>query len=220
MNLKLILTSAALACGILACAQEHQQGNKTANEHMHQSSVDELIKRFESSERDAYQQPEKVVAYLGDLHGKRIMDLGAGSGYFSVRLAQAGAHVIAADVDEEFQAALARRIQENGLRNIELRKLPYDDPELKAGEVDILFLVNTYHHIEDRPAYFAKAKKGLKANGELVTIDFYKAEIPVGPPVDHKLSIDQAITELKAAGFTRFMVNVELLPYQYIIRAQ
>jgi len=191
-----------------------------ANEHMHQKSVEELIENFESPERDEYQKPEKVLAYLGDLNGKKVMDIGAGSGYFSVKLAAAGAQVIAADVDDEFQSALKKRIEDNQLENIELRKLPYDSPMLEDGEVDMVLIVNTYHHIENRSAYFAKVKAGINETGELVLIDFFKSESPVGPPVDHKISIDKVVYELKEAGFTNFDVNVDLLPYQYVIKAK
>jgi hypothetical protein len=75
-------------------------------------------------------------------------------------------------------------------------------------------------YIENRSEYFSKVKNGTKQNGELVIIDFFKTETPVGPPPDHKLSIDVVIAELKEAGYADFEVNVNLLPYQYIIRAK
>lgn len=202
----------------------HKKGNKhrhgDANEHMHQSSVEDLIQRFESPERDEYQQPEKVIQYLGDLNGKSMMDIGAGSGYFSVKLAEKGAHVIAADVDEEFQNYLKERIEKNKLENIELRKIEYDSPMLADQEVDIVFMVNVYHHIENRKDYFTKVKTGTKETGELVIVDFFKKEAPIGPPVDHKISKEQVIEELKEAGYSSFETEVDLLPYQYIIRAK
>ncbi|MFK7786549.1 MAG: class I SAM-dependent methyltransferase [Crocinitomicaceae bacterium] len=198
---------------------DHDHGH-SANEYMHQSSIEELIERFESPERDEYQQPERVLRYLGDLQGKTIMDVGAGSGYFSIRLAENGANVIAADVSDEFQEVIQKRIDESKIENIELRKLSYDSPKLSESEVDMVLIVNTYHHIEDRSNYFSKVKKGTKDDGELVVIDFFKMETPVGPPVDHKIAIDQVVSELKDAGFTSFDVNVDLLPYQYIVRAK
>lgn len=198
----------------------HHGEHGDANAYMNQSSMEELVHRFESSERDAYQQPHKVLDYLGDLKGKKIMDIGAGTGYFSVKMADKGAIVIAADVDEKFQEYIKNRIEKNHLENIELRKIPYDDPLLKEHEVDLVLIVNTYHHISNREDYFKKVKKGTRENGELVVIDFFKAETPVGPPVDHKISMDEIISELKIAGYTKFEIKADLLPYQYIIRAQ
>lgn len=197
-----------------------KDSTETANEYMHRSHTDDLIERFESPERDAYQKPEEVLDYLGNVLNKKIMDIGAGSGYFSVKLADRGAKVIAADVSDEFQNALKKRIEVQGIKNIELRKIPYDDPNLHDHEVDIALIVNTYHHIEDRSTYFSKVKKGTKGKGELVIIDFFKTEVPVGPPTGHKISIDQVIAELKEAGYSQFEVNVDLLPYQYIIKAK
>lgn len=226
MKTKNTLLVTVLLISSAALSQHHHHthksndSTKTANEYMYQSSTNDLIKQFESKERDAYQQPQKVLEYLGKLKDKKIMDIGAGSGYFSVKLADKGANVIAADVSEEFQTALKKRIDENKLKNIQLRKIPYDNPGLESNEVDMVLIVNTYHHIENRSEYFAKAKKGIKPNGELVIIDFYKTEIPLGPPVDHKISIDEVIAELKKAGYKSFEVNVDLLLYQYIIKAK
>jgi cyclopropane fatty-acyl-phospholipid synthase-like methyltransferase len=227
------LTLLALLMSSIAIGQEdknkndhnhqHEHGNEHnggANHYMHQSSMDELVERFESKERDEYQQPEKVLEYLGDINGKKIMDIGSGTGYFSVKLAAKGAHVIAADVSGDFQDYLKKRIKEEDISNIELRKLPYDSPELEKNEVDKVLIVNTYHHIEDRISYFKKVRKGINSEGELVIIDFFKAELPVGPPVGHKIAIDDVVLELKEADFTEFVVEVSLLDYQYIIRAK
>ncbi len=195
-------------------------GNEV-NEKMHKTSVSELIKRFESPERDAYQQPEKVLTYIGDIYNKTILDIGAGSGYFSFRLAKKGAQVIAGDVDDGFLDYIKNRIKKEHLDSlIEVRKLPYDNPALKNGEVDKVLIVNTYHHIEDRPAYFAKVLKGLKQDGELIVIDFFKKELPIGPSSDHKISRQVVIDELKQAGFKEFEVNTDLLEMQFIIRAK
>ncbi len=216
MKTLILLTS--LMIGMADLAAQHHNGG--ANEHMHKSSVEELIQRFESKERDEYQQPEKVLDYLGNMEGKKIIDIGAGSGYFSVKLAARGAEVIAADVSEEFQDYIKLRIEKDKLENIELRMIPYDSPALNEHEVDMALIVNTYHHIENRPDYFSEVRNGLKTNGELIIVDFFKVETPVGPPIKHKLSIDQVIAELKEAGYNSFEVEVSLLPYQYIMKAK
>lgn len=187
---------------------------------MHQSSIEELIERFESPERGENQRPESVLEHLGDIEGKTIMDIGAGSGYFSLKLAERGAHVIAADVEQGFLDHIEGRIAQDSLQHVELRKIPYDSPGLEEGEADMVFMVNTYHHIEDRVAYFSKVRAGTKEDGELVIVDFFKTEAPVGPPVDHKIAMDVVVHELKQAGYSSFNVNVELLPYQFIIRAR
>lgn len=198
----------------------HHHGD--ANEHMHQTSFEELVARFEGKERDTYQKPAEVVKSLGNVNGKTIIDIGAGTGYFSFPLAKAGAKVIAADVDDRFLKFIKEKQEKLGISNQQIlpKKVPYDSPDLKNGEVDMAIIVNTYHHIENRTAYFSKVKMGLKPGGELVVIDFFKKETPFGPPVNMKLSEEQVIAELKTAGFKEFDTNQKLLPYQYIIKAK
>lgn len=225
----------AIATALIACNNEHRHehnekhedhvhhdGHNNANEHMHESTTQELIDRFESPERDAYQQPAKVLEFLGNVKGLKILDIGAGSGYFSFRLLTAGATVIAGDVNDEFLAHIKNKKETdfNNNPNLELRKLPFDSPALQPQEVDKVLIVNTYHHIENRVAYFSQVLKGLKLGGELVVIDFFKKELPVGPPVDHKIGQKKVKKELTEAGFTNIEINTDLLEYQYIIRAK
>ncbi len=208
---------------ITACKHGHNHGHHhgSANEFMHRSSTESLIERFESPERDAYQKPDEVIQFLGDLKGKKIMDIGAGSGYFSFRLAKAGASVIAADVNDEFQAHIKKRLDsfDPGEIDLEPRKIPYDNPSLANEEVDMVLVVNTYHHIEDRVDYFKKVMDGLKPDGQVVIIDYYKKKLPVGPPPGHKIAQEKVIEELKKAGYPQVEINTELLEYQYIVRA-
>ena len=195
----------------------HHHGH--ANEHMNSTSFEELVKRFDSPERDAYQQPKKVLTYIGDVQGKKILDIGAGTGYFSFKLAANGADVIAGDVDDRFQNYIKEKIEKENAPKVALRKLPYDSPALTEKEVDKVLIVNTYHHIEDRINYFNQVLKGLTTGGELIVIDFKKQDGP-GPPVKMKMFADFITKELKQAGFTAFEINDELLEHQYIIRAR
>lgn len=197
----------------------HGHGHGDANEYMHGHSFDNLVANFESQDRIDYQQPDKVLDFLGDLKGKKVMDIGAGTGFFSFRLAERGAMVIAADVNDDFQNYIQNKKDSLRIGNdkISLRKLPYDSPELTNEEVDMVIIVNTYHHIEDREAYFNKVKSGLKKGGRLVIIDYKKEEIPVGPPLKMKLSPEEVISELKNAGFEVSRLNEDMLVYQYII---
>lgn len=202
--------------------EDHQHHHGDANEHMHQTPIEELIERFENPERDEWQKPDEVIALLGVDSSQTWQDIGSGTGYFSFRLLEAGAKVICGDVDERFLAHIRQKRDSMGIdpNAMKLRKLPYDAPNLKEKEADGVLIVNTYHHIEDRQKYFGLVKFGLKEGGKLVVIDFFKKETPVGPPVEMKMSEKTVIDELKAAGFTEFEVNDELLPYQYVIVAR
>ena len=83
----------------------------------------------------------------------------------------------------------------------------------------MVLIVDTYHHIENRADYFSEVRRGLRPGGQLVVVDFIKEDLPMGPPVAMKMDADTIIEELKAAGYTNFEVNRDLLPYQYIIFA-
>jgi ubiquinone/menaquinone biosynthesis C-methylase UbiE len=91
-----------------------------------------------------------------------------------------------------------------------------DDPEFPLRSVDVVFLCNTYHHIDNRGDYFRKVSKGLKAGGRVVIVDFYKKELPIGPPPAHKMSQENVKKEFKQAGY-KLIRSHDLLPYQYFL---
>jgi 2-polyprenyl-3-methyl-5-hydroxy-6-metoxy-1,4-benzoquinol methylase len=188
---------------------------------MHTASFEELVKQFERPDRDYWQKPGEVLAMLRPLKNKKIMDLGCGSGYFTFKLADSGAAVIAADIDERFLKYVdsTRDARGIGKKSIITRKVAADDPLLEKREVDAVLIVNTFHHIEDRVNYFRKLKNGLRSQGFVMVVDYFKKELPVGPPVDMKLSADDVVRDLKLAGFSLFRTDDKTLPYQYIVLA-
>lgn len=193
-----------------------------ANAHMNRMDFDKLAARFEAPEREVWQKPDQIIESLGDLHGKTVVEIGSGTGYFSFRLARAGARVIAADVDSRFQNYIKRVKAERGLDDatISTRLLPYDSPRLTKAEADIVLLVDVYHHIEHRENYFEQVRAGLKPQGRLVIIDFKSIATPDGPPLSMRIPPEQAQAELKKAGFSRFRVDTATLPYQYVLTAE
>jgi len=221
----IFLTITACILMLSAFSQHQHKDHNQANEHMHQRSVEELAQTFEDPSRDDWQKPEEVIALLGDIVGKTVVDIGAGSGYFTFRLAEKGARVVAADVDDDFQNFIAVKKKELNFSDdqITLKKVPYDSPDLSVETADAVIIVNTYHHIEGRVSYFAEVLEGLVPDGVLMIVDFKKEEfdeaVP-GPPVKMRISKDQVLDELEQSGFESFEVNTELLDYQYIIIAQ
>ena len=89
-------------------------------------------------------------------------------------------------------------------------------PRLAPSSVDVIFFCDVLHHIDHRAAYYEKLKTALKPGGRVVIVDFYKKALPVGPPPSMKLSEEQVIDELKAAGF-RLARKHGMLPYQYFL---
>jgi ubiquinone/menaquinone biosynthesis C-methylase UbiE len=212
-----------LGLPVLVCAQHHEGGAAMhPNEHMNQQSLEDLAAGFDSAARDAWQKPDAVLAAIGDVRGRTVMDIGSGTGYFSFRLAAAGAHVICADVDERFLGLIRERMAREGLSadRMELRQVPYDSSLLAPSEADVVLIVDTYHHIENRVEYFAEVRAGLKPGGKLVVIDFFKRDDQQGPPVAMKMAEDVVVQELVQAGYTKIDIDRTLLPYQYLIEAR
>lgn len=130
---------------------------------------------YEGVNRDQWQMPEKVLAALHIKPGQVIADLGAGSGYFTFKLAKAvGAEgkVYAVDIDPDMIGLIAGRSKEEAAANVETILAKPDDPMLPKDSVDLIFTANTYHHIENRIAYFANVRKYLRPGGRVAIIDF------------------------------------------------
>lgn len=178
---------------------------------------------YESADRVIWQKPDLVIQQLGDVEGKVVADLGAGTGYFSRRIAYKGAKVIAIDIDpkaiqwmQEQKARFPPELQDR----LVIRLAESDDPKLKPQEVDLVLLVNTYSYIDNRVQYFAKLKDAIRPGGDMVIIDFKKKETPFGPPIEGRIDLAQVESELREAGYTIMKVDEESLDYQYIIKAR
>lgn len=183
---------------------------------------DELISEYESEDRDTWQQPEIILSFLGDLKGKTIADIGAGTGYFSFKLAKTADTVYAVEIDKRFLDYIEER--KEGLmyglgENVITLLTSPDDPGQYPKKIDLFLLVNTYSYINQRPTYFKKVKDRLRPGGFLCIVDFKEKNIPVGPPSNIKVGVDLALSELKKAGFKDFKVDSVSLPYQYILKA-
>ncbi len=141
------------------------------------SDVGATLKRFayEGIGRDPWQQPERVISTLRIQPGEDIVDLGAGGGYFTFRLADAtglSGTVYAADVDRGMVEHLNQRAQEKEYKNVKTILSGDDDPLLPQNGVDLMFSCNTYHHIKKRVDYFANVRNYLHDGGRIAIIDF------------------------------------------------
>ena len=129
---------------------------------------------YEGFSRDEWQQPDKVIQSLGIQPGSIIADLGSGSGYFTLRLANAvgpTGKVYAVDVDSAINEALKERAKRERADTVIVVSAKPNDPQLPEP-VDLIFTSNTYHHIDNRIAYFAALIKHLRPSGRLAVIDY------------------------------------------------
>lgn len=200
----------------------HEHGNHPDNHHdmPHRfEGAEEWAAVFDAPERDAWQQPDLVVKRVATQADLTVVDLGAGTGYFSLRFARVlpKGRVIAADLEPTLLAHLAARAAKDGLGNVTTRQVTPEGAGLEdlTGTVDVFFLCNTYHHISDRPAYFRKVAPLLRPDGRLVIVDF-QLDSPRGPPQTHKLAPEAVLAELAQAGFELALRSDEL-PDQYLL---
>lgn len=192
-----------------------------ANRFMHRANFGELVAHFEDPARAQWQKPDLVIASLGPLEGKTVADIGAGTGYFAFPIAAKAAKVIAIDIDQRFLDYIEQKKQSSKIgANIETRRTAPDSPGLSTGEADVVIIVDTLHHIENRIEYLKKLRSDLRQSGVLVIVDFKKEKTPQGPPVELRLAQDEVGSELKTAGFAVISATSDLLPYQYVIKAQ
>lgn len=173
--------------------------------------------------RSSWQQPELVVNKLGNLEGKVVADIGAGTGYFVLRLAYKNAKVIAIDIDplminfiESFKENLPKEVQDN----ISTRLAKPNNPMLKDNEVDKVIIINTASYISKLENYLATLKKGIKSEGSIMILDYKNKIIDIpAPPLDDRVSIGKLQTYLANAGYKNIIVDDTSLEYQYIITA-
>ena len=198
---------------------DHDHHDHAAHSMHHRfEHADEWTKQFDDPARDAWQQPDKVVAAMAITPGMSVADVGAGTGYFEPRLSAAvgpNGKVLAVDIEPDMVRYInERRVREKTL-NVEARLGVADDPKLDP--VDRILIVDTWHHIENREAYGTKLAAALKPGGIVFVVDF-KLESEKGPPKHMRLAPDQVIAELAAAGLQARVVDVGL-PDQYVVSA-
>jgi ubiquinone/menaquinone biosynthesis C-methylase UbiE len=201
---------------VLTCAALAQTAHQ---EHHPPESTGAYIRALEDPNRSAWQKPAEVIRQLSLEPGEAVADIGAGSGYFTVRFARAvgpRGKVYAVDIDRGMLDHIERRAKEAHLGNIQLVLAEPHDPKLPAASVDVIFICDTLHHISDRATYYPFLARALRPGGRLVNIDFYKKPLPVGPPLAMKIAKEAMMAEATTAGF-HVIKDFDFLPYQYFL---
>ena len=204
---------------------KHGRGHDTppsGEQHAHHNhSFDDpsmIAERFDAPERDAWQKPEDIIASFQLTDDATVAEIGAGTGYFVVRLARrlGRGTVIGLDAEPMMVAYLRQRAAELGLANVDVRLVRQRETIPLEEQVDLLLCVDTYHHIPDRVAAFSAYREHLKVDGKLVIID-RTASAPEEAPADLRLSTEAVEQELAEAGFT-LVADLDFLePYQYYL---
>jgi len=177
----------------------------------------------ESQDRTIWQKPYDIISLLGPLEDKVIADIGAGSGYFSFRFIHQAKKVIAIDIEKELidmMNAEKTYYKPDIQERFEARLATPMDPKLNKGEVDIVFLSNTYSYLTQRVTYLRSLKDKFKKGGQIMIVDFKKKITPIGPDLAHRLAQGDVERELIDAGYEIINSDDNKLQYQYIIMAR
>jgi precorrin-6B methylase 2 len=174
---------------------------------------------LERPERASEEQPQLVIAALGIKPGQTVADLGAGSGYYSFRIAPLvgpTGKVLAIDIEPAMLEAIAQRARREHVGNVATVRNSAQDPNLPPGSIDLLFMVDVYHELEYPYEMMTKVRTALKPGGRVALIE-YRAEDPeVAIKPLHKMSERQVRREMQAAGF-KHLQTVRTLPLQHLI---
>lgn len=196
-------------------------GKKHKHKHHHKfDDVKKWEKIFEDPKRDEWQKPELVLKLLSLSENAKVADIGSATGYFPVRLARMlpKGRVWGVDIEPNLVNYLNQRAQKERITNLFSVLGTYSDP-LIPEPVNLIIIVDTYHHIQKRVSYLKGLKKYLSPGGSIVIIDFKKGKLPFGPPDKMKLAPKSVQSEFKQAGLKLTAKNEEL-PYQYFLKFQ
>ncbi len=173
---------------------------------------------LESPDRDLWQLPNQIMDALGVAEGSVVADIGAGAGWFTIRLARRvgpNGVVYAEDVQRPMLEATGRRVAKEGLRNVQTVEGTGDDPKLPRL-VDAALIVDTYHEFENPVALLRSIAASLKPQGRVGIVDFKKDGLGPGPALEDRVDPDAILRDAEAAGLT-LLRRETFLPYQFLL---
>ena len=174
---------------------------------------------LDAPDRDLWQRPDQIMDAMGIADASFVADIGAGSGWFTIRLARrVGPQglVYAEDVQKEMINAISRRVGREGLANVRPVLGLKNDPRLPAQSLDAALMVDAYHEIENRVAVLSSLARALKPQGRIGVVDFKLDGTGPGPLAEERVSPDVVVKDAAQAGL-RLIRQEPFLPYQYFL---
>ncbi|MBI4650684.1 methyltransferase domain-containing protein [Candidatus Desantisbacteria bacterium] len=219
-----IIIIIALSYLIVNCFS--QQINESLAASNKFNSIELWVREYEAPERESWQRPYEVIKNINLNEGDIIADIGAGTGYFTRRFAEKvgdKGKALGLDIEPSMVEYMKNYAQKLKLKNYIPLLIRPNDPQLDNNSIDIIFMCNTYHYIEERTSYIKKLSKSLKKDGRIIIIDYrkdyYKKSIPAGPysyTIKNELSEEIVKKEFQEAGYI-LNRSLDFLPYQYFL---
>jgi ubiquinone/menaquinone biosynthesis C-methylase UbiE len=207
---KVVVVLAALLVAATAAAQTQSHGRLFPPSD---------LGLLEAPDRDLWQRPDQIMDAMGIADASVVADIGAGSGWFTIRLARrVGPQglVYAEDVQPEMITAINRRVQREGLTNVKPVHGQNSDPNLPAGAFDAILIVDAYHEVEDRVTMLANLARAIKPQGRIGVVDFKLDGTGPGPSIEERVSPDVVVRDAGKAGL-RLVRQEPFLQYQYFL---
>ena len=180
----------------------------------------ENLAQLEGPDRDVWQRPDQIMDALNIAEGSIVADLGAGSGWFTIRLARRvgpNGKVYAEDFQPQMIEVIKRRLPlENPNNNVVVRLGTAADPGLPVGALDAVLISDAYHEMEQPVALLRNAARALKPDGRIGIVEFSKAGGGPGPEMNERVDPERVIREASEAGL-RLIAQPDILRYQYLL---
>jgi ubiquinone/menaquinone biosynthesis C-methylase UbiE len=206
-----IVTTALLLLMLVGTAQERERSRRLF--------PPEELGVLEGPDRDAWQKPEQVMDTLAIGEGSVVADVGAGGGWFTVRLARRvgpNGVVYAQDVQPQMLDSISRRIVREGLANVRYIRGERRDPKLPAGTLDAVLMVDTYHEFENPVSLLRGVRAALKPGGRVGIVDFKSDGGGPGPPFSERVREERVVEEAAQAQL-RLLGRETFLEFQYFL---
>jgi predicted methyltransferase len=177
------------------------------------------IEWLDRREREEEEHPSQVLKALNLHPGEVVADIGAGSGYFTFRMAPKvgpAGKVLAVEVQDAMLQTLRTRTAEKKITNVEVIRATETNPQLPVSGVDLVLFVDVYHELAYPFEVMTKVREALKPEGRVAFVEYRKEDPSVPIKEAHKMSVQQLEKEMNAVGLVRVR-TVETLPQQHIV---
>lgn len=171
---------------------------------------------LDSIDRRKFLNPDSILKKAGLDSDTVLADLGCGSGYFTIPASLIVRKVYAIDMQQEMLDIVREKIRKGKLKNIETILSKESSIPLPDKSVDVLFMANVFHELDDRGGILKEAKRILSCRGRMMIIDWKKMEMEMGPPVGERLTEEEVVSVCEDGGF-RILMRLEAGPYNYML---